>query len=57
MLGSLWWDYERQVIWPGEIFEEQHPEVLPRSKVETIHVWEDWACERLGLERAMETTP
>ncbi len=56
MLDNLWRDYERQVIWPGEAFEEQHPEVESRSKVETIHAWEDWACERLGFEPVMETT-
>jgi hypothetical protein len=54
MLDGLWRDYERQVIWPGETFEEQHPEVIPRSKAETVRAWEDWACEQLGLLPTVE---
>ena len=47
-VGNLWKEYERNVIWPGEQFEHEHPkDVAALSKQEQIHRWEDWACVRL----------
>ncbi len=30
-------------------FEEEHPEIKPRTRTEEIHAWEDFACQELGL--------
>lgn len=49
MSDRLWQQYEREVLWPGEKFEGEHPEVKGILKHEQIHEWENWVCERLGL--------
>lgn len=54
VVDTLWHQYEREVIWPGEKFEEEHPEVTPLTFFETIHSWEDWACEKLGVDVVRE---
>lgn len=30
-------------------FEEEHPDVTPRPRIEEIHAWEDYACEAVGV--------
>jgi len=52
MMESYWQRFEREHIWPGERFEEEHPEVVAKSKAEQIHDWEDWFCERMLLTNA-----
>lgn len=42
-MESLWSEYERQQLWPGQQFEEEHNDVVPRSKLEEIWAWEDYA--------------
>lgn len=49
-MDNLWRQYLRMVIWPGEQFEEQHPEVEPKRLSEKIKDWEDYAIENFGVE-------
>lgn len=45
-MERLWGQYATTVLRAAEEFEEQHPEVVPRSKAEEIHAWEEWALGR-----------
>lgn len=40
---ALWLAYEREQEWTGRSFEEQHPEIVPRTRLEEIYAWEDYA--------------
>jgi hypothetical protein len=44
-MESLWKRYAVTQLNPNNAFEETHPEVVPHSRVEEIHAWEDWAME------------
>ncbi len=42
-MEDLWIRYEKEHLWPARRFEEEHPEVVPLSKLEEIYEWEDYA--------------
>lgn len=49
MLDSMWKEYEKNVVWRGERFEEEHQDdLVPLTTLEKIHRWEDFACDQLG---------
>ncbi len=52
MLDAMWKQYERDVIWAGEKFEEEHPEIELEAQAtwQRVHTWEDRACEKLGMK-------
>jgi len=43
-LEKLWADYEKNQMGASRRLEEEHPEVLPRTKLEEIWAWEDYAA-------------
>ena len=45
-MESLWSEYAQTQIDAGVRFEEEHPELEPRTKIEEIHAWEDFAIHR-----------
>jgi hypothetical protein len=44
-MESLWRDYERNQMRGGWELEREHPEVVPRDKLDEIYAWEDYAIE------------
>lgn len=50
IMDSLWKEYERTIIWPGEMFEQEHAEVTPKTKLQIIADWENWAIENYRPE-------
>lgn len=42
-MQNLWMSYERETIWKGEQFEQEHSEVVPLSRLEQIWNWQEWA--------------
>lgn len=47
-MDSLWFEYERKVLSGSEVWESQHPEVVPRTKAETVHAWTAWAEKNIS---------
>jgi len=48
-MDALWKRYRATELAVSESFETEHPDLVPLSKAEQIHRWEDWACEEMGL--------
>lgn len=44
-MEDLWRDYAKKELSVSQAFEETHPEVVPRTKLEEVWAWEDWAIE------------
>ncbi len=42
-MEELWGQYAKTQLRMGEEFEDTHPEIIPKSKAEEVHAWEDWA--------------
>lgn len=42
-LEELWQNYERVEMASGRKFEEEHPEIVPRTRLEEVWAWEDYA--------------
>lgn len=42
-MDALWLDYQRTQGRAGQELETQHPEVEPRSRLDEIYAWEDYA--------------
>jgi hypothetical protein len=53
-MDSLWKEYERTIIWPGEVFEQEYPEVTPKTKLQIITDWENWAIENYRPESMLK---
>lgn len=44
-LEQIWADYDSRVMSISRKFEEEHHEVVPRTKLEEIWAWEDYAIK------------
>lgn len=45
-MENLWFEYAKTQQHSGWDLEKQHPEVVPRSRLEEIWAWEDYAIAR-----------
>lgn len=52
-MDKLWFEYERTILVHAHQFEDEHPEITPRSRIEDIHAWEDWVCRQISLDQAV----
>lgn len=48
-MDALWSQYAKTQLNVGREFEEQHPELMTRTKAEEIHDWEDWAIANYSV--------
>ena len=48
-MEKLYWRWSNHNLVLANQFEEEHPEVVPKTRIEEIHAWEDFACQEVGL--------
>lgn len=53
-LEDLYQNYERTVMVSSRQFEEEHPELVPRTRLEEVWAWEDYA--RSNSDRWLENS-
>lgn len=41
-MEEVWGEYARTQLSAGQKFEEEHPELKPKTKAEEVHAWEDY---------------
>ena len=49
LMEKLYWRWSNHNLVLANQFEEEHPEVVPKTRIEEIHAWEDFACQEVGL--------
>lgn len=49
-MQQLWETYAKTQLRAGQEFEDTHPEIIPKSKAEEVHAWEDWSEQNYGRE-------